>query len=237
MIFQISQKIQSMTKPVSVVSCWVLVASVGCYVLYLARSPTVVDWYTIDVETMKHGDMLEYIQWTNNATSCKLQRDFGGNVDGKKSVCLDPHVRPEPGNCLVYSFGVNHEWTFDEAIASYGCQGYAFDPMAKQSYNRSDNIHVYNYGLSFKTEISVQNWTVMPLNKLYKMMESVHGRMPISYLKYDMEDGNLRVIPDIVESGMLANIRQLALEVHVEPEGTIEDFRDMVEVLQVKRKQ
>jgi hypothetical protein len=52
-----------------------------------------------------------------------------------------------------------------------------------------------------------------------------------------MEDGNLRVLPDIVQSNMLANIRQLALEVHVEPEGTIEDFRDMVEVLQVKRKQ
>jgi hypothetical protein len=68
------------------------------------------------------------------------------------------------------------------------------------------------------------------------MMVPVHGRMPISYLKYDMEDGNLRVVPDIVQTSMLANVRQLALEVHIEPEGKIEDFRDMVEVLQVKRK-
>ncbi|KAK4014891.1 methyltransferase-like protein 24 [Daphnia magna] len=218
-------------KTVSLVSCWAFVASFGCYVLYLSRSPTT-DWNGIDVATMKHHEMLQYIQWTNNASSCKLERDFGGNVDGRKSVCLDPQVGLEPENCLVYSFGVNHEWTFDEEMARYGCQVYAFDPMAGLSYNRSDKIHVYNYGLSFKTEISVQNWTVMPLKKLYKMLEPVHGRIPISYLKYDLEDGNLRVVPDIVQTGMLANIRQLALEVHIEPEGTIEDFRDMVEVLQ-----
>ncbi|EFX83736.1 hypothetical protein DAPPUDRAFT_239885 [Daphnia pulex] len=173
---------------------------------------------------MKHLDMLEYIQWTNNATSCKVEQDFGGNVDGKKSVCLDPLVRPEPGNCLVYSFGVNHEWTFDEAMASYGCQVYAFDPMVKQSYNRSDNIHVYNYGLSFKTEISVQNWTVMPLKKLYKMM--VPCARTDAHKLPQIRHGRWKF------AGMLANVRQLALEVHIEPEGKIEDFRDMVEVLQ-----
>lgn len=181
---------------------------------------------------MTHEELVDYIRFTN-ASNCKLERDFGGNVDGNKSVCLDPKIRPEPGNCFVYSFGVHHEWTLDEEMAKYGCQVYAFDPMIKQSHNRSDRIHVYNYGLSYKSEISVQNWTVFPLNKIYMMLQPAHGRVPISYLRFDLEDFDLRVLSNIIRTGGLLDIRQLSLEVHIEPEGTLDQLRDTVEILRV----
>ena len=189
--------------------------------------------WTADVNNMTTQEMVDYIRFTN-ASSCKLERDFGGNVDGNKSVCLDPEVRPEPGNCIVYSFGVHHEWTFDEEMARYGCHVYAFDPLIKKNHNRSEKIHVYNFGLSYKSQTSMQNWTVHPLHKIYKMLQTVHGKVPISYLRYDLEDYDLKVLPNIIRTGVLMDIRQLALEVHIEPEAKIDMLRDLVEVLQVK---
>lgn len=186
----------------------------------------------VPVENMTFQHLVDYIRWTNES-SCRLEKDFGGNVDGKKSVCLDQNIGPEPGNCLVYSFGINHEWLFDEAIANYGCQVYAFDPMAKENYTRTKNIHVYSFGLNHKPGISVQNWTVLPLKKIYQTLTPLHGEVPINYLKIDLEDIDQRALTNLILSNMLDHVVQLALEVHIEPEGTIEDTRDLVEVLQV----
>lgn len=41
-------------------------------------------------------------------------------IDGQKAVCLDPGVAPEPGACLVYSFGISDDWSFDQVMESYG---------------------------------------------------------------------------------------------------------------------
>lgn len=219
--------------------CWVLaVVTIGPLLLIvfgfsdLIISPFLYD-DSVDIQNMTVRQMMDYIRSTNSS-SCQLERDFGGDVNGKKSVCLDPLIGPEPGKCLVYSFGVNHEWKFDEAMADYGCQVYAFDPMIKQSYNRTNRIHVSNLALSFKSGISVQNWTVVPLTRIYHSLIPFHGMMPISYLKIDIEDFDVRILSNIIQTGMMKHVRQLALEVHVEPEGTIENLRDMVEVLQVK---
>ena len=32
------------------------------------------------------------------------------------------------GNCLIYSFGIAGDWTFEEAMAELGCTIRAFDP-------------------------------------------------------------------------------------------------------------
>ena len=33
---------------------------------------------------------------------------------------MDFQVEPEVNNCLVYSFGINNEWSFDETMEKYG---------------------------------------------------------------------------------------------------------------------
>jgi len=78
---------------------------------------------------------MEYIKWTN-VDSCEGIQYFGSNVinkfapkniglvDGQKAICLDLGVAPIFGNCTVYSFGIDYEWSFDEAMESYGCRVY-----------------------------------------------------------------------------------------------------------------
>lgn len=84
-------------------------------------------------------DMLPYFSW-KNVSACQTYYEFGGVLnrlplltflDGQKSVCLDPGVSPVPGRCVVYSFGNNGEWSFDEQIESYGCDVYVFDPSVR----------------------------------------------------------------------------------------------------------
>lgn len=42
--------------------------------------------------------------------------------DGDKWVCTDEGVGPPSRGCLVYSFGINYEWSFDDAMAERGCK-------------------------------------------------------------------------------------------------------------------
>jgi hypothetical protein len=54
---------------------------------------------------------------------------LGGCIDGNKFVCLDRlyhHI--QNGNCLIYSFGISDDWTFEEAMANLGCTVRTFDP-------------------------------------------------------------------------------------------------------------
>ena len=40
-------------------------------------------------------------------------------VDGDKFVCLDKIIT-QPDNCLIYSFGIADDWTFEDLMASIG---------------------------------------------------------------------------------------------------------------------
>ena len=41
--------------------------------------------------------------------------------DGDKMVCLDDSLNITPGDCVVLSFGINNEWSFDDAMDKFGC--------------------------------------------------------------------------------------------------------------------
>ena len=50
-------------------------------------------------------------------------------LDGKNAVRLDPlELAPPVRCCVVYSFGINDEWSFEETMANYGCYVFAFVP-------------------------------------------------------------------------------------------------------------
>lgn len=72
---------------------------------------------------------------------CTVGKFFGGNwlgycgaVDGNKYVCLDKlYYDVMKNTCLIYSFGIANDWTFEEAMSQLGCTVRAFDPTVDGS--------------------------------------------------------------------------------------------------------
>lgn len=66
---------------------------------------------------------------SEEAYRCKQKGRYGKQGDGGYYVCLDEAVKPIKDNCLVYSFGVRDDWSFDEAMQKiFGCEIHSFDP-------------------------------------------------------------------------------------------------------------
>lgn len=60
-------------------------------------------------------------------------------VDGAYYLCKEQKLWPFPNvngdQCLVYSFGIDWDFKFDNAIASMGCEVHAFDPCEYFYFN------------------------------------------------------------------------------------------------------
>lgn len=60
------------------------------------------------------------------------------------------------------------------------------------------------------------------------MLLPKHGEAVIDYLKIDIEGNEWHVLPQIVQSGMLKKVRQLAIEAHFSPGKGIDFYRKTV---------
>lgn len=198
-------------------------------------------WDTLlDSDTLTGTQIMDYFLWSNRP-SCRLVHDFGGTMlikpsgmDGQKSVCIDPEVAPQADECLVYSFGINNEWSFDELMSEYGCQVYAFDPSMGMDHQDHEpgNVHFYNWGLGDRDKHdSDYNWTIRSLSSIYEELSIRHGRKIIDYLKMDIEYAEWQVLPQMISSGMLSNIRQMGMEIHLVEDAPLEKYRELAKLL------
>ena len=194
----------------------------------------------LNSDAVTASQIMEYFMWPNRS-SCQLAHDIGGimlnnpsGVAGQKTVCLDPQVMPKPKHCLVYSFGISDEWSFDEQMERYGCQVFAFDPsMGIESHDHSPGVHFYNWGLSNRDEFDkVENWTMRSLSSIYNSLSSIHGSDTIiDYLKIDVEYSEWLSLPEMISSGMLSKVRQLGIEVHMDEKETFERLREWTKLM------
>jgi Methyltransferase domain len=130
---------------------------------------------------------------------------------------MDPGVRPRD-DCIVYSFGIEKDdWSFEESVQLLGCEIHVFD--AKKNYpdfDRSPQIHFHNLSISHEDSNGdpVNGWKVRTLKSIYQMLAPVYGHAPIDYVKIDIQSSEWLIIGNIIESGVLDNIKQLAIELH-----------------------
>ena len=208
--------------------CFVLLLSMVCTALYIkvkGKDPT-------------SCELFEYLYWTNRS-ACRIVHEFGGIVhaypglrgvlDGQKVMCMD--LAPKVNDCVVYSFGINDEWSFDQAIQRYGCTVYAFDPsMKRQDFDYRPNIHFFDLGISDRNQL-VNGWKMRTLDSIYEMLVPFHGNVTIDYLKLDVESDEWAVLPQIIASRMLDKVKQLAVEVHFRSGDTRDHVIHHVNVL------
>jgi hypothetical protein len=196
----------------------------------------------VESDALTGTQIMEYFAWSNRS-SCGLAHDFGGKIlgnppgkDGQKVVCIDPQVAPQARNCLVYSFGINNEWSFDEEMEEYGCQVFAFDPsMEMEPHDHTPGIHFYNWGLSDRDEIKIRDnvkWRMYSLSTVYDKLSERHGpNKIIDYLKMDIEGSEWKVLSDLMKTGMLSSkVRQIGLELHL-PNYPVEGFRTLLKLV------
>ena len=57
----------------------------------------------------------QYFTVGNKLQLCQLK------VDGDKFICLDNLINPDVNEeCIIYSFGVNHDWSFEDHMDKLG---------------------------------------------------------------------------------------------------------------------
>ncbi|XP_005095627.2 methyltransferase-like protein 24 [Aplysia californica] len=159
---------------------------------------------------------------------------------GLYHTCFDKKYKPTPP-CLVYSFGIDNDFSFDDDMAKHGCEVYSFDPsMGVEDHQRSERVHFFNMGLattdsdSFEPVMDTytfnkhQKWKIRTLSSIKKMLG--HENRAIDILKIDIESYEWAVMNQILKDGLMDSVRQFLLEWHIFPNEPMRcDFKQMYE--------
>ncbi|XP_046356662.2 probable methyltransferase-like protein 24 [Haliotis rufescens] len=170
------------------------------------------------LKTMPYEELTSlYHGFVNNVgVLCKNIVRLGKLTDGGWEVCHDQQYRP-PNNCLVYSAGINNDFSFDDAIAKqYGCEVHSFDPsMKKKSYRRSEQVFFHNIGISAVDVYIPANKTGWEMRTLGAIKQQLgHAKRRVDVLKMDIEHWEWKVLPQAIASGFLDDVTTLDLELH-----------------------
>ncbi|XP_043196158.1 methyltransferase-like protein 24 [Amphibalanus amphitrite] len=146
--------------------------------------------------------------------------------DGYKWVCLDPALGLlQTNSCLIYSFGVDHDWSFDDNVQRLQCEIHAFDPsIGRPDHRRSKHISFHNVGIGGKNEVRWvpvgalrrRQWDVRTYADIVRHLG--HENRTVHYLKIDVEGSEWPMLAQMMTQTpqLLLNVRQLAVEVHMQ---------------------
>ena len=155
---------------------------------------------------------------------CARVRTVGGNAhfkrrdgtyDGEWRVC----AALMPRKCVVYSFGIGWDWSFDDEMAGR-CNVYSFDPsMGLEHHRRPSGVTFFPYALGPRdariTEPRDRSWRQdkrVPAQWVQRSLSSIMtqlGHTRLSILKIDIEGGEWDVLRDV-----MGRADQLLVEVH-----------------------
>ena len=126
-----------------------------------------------------------------------------GANDGGKFVCMDDKdIWKGDGQCLVYSFGISTDWSFEDDMSDLGCIVHAFDPTVEYPEMRGKNIHFSRLGLAdryTKLDNGVAG-TAFTLDTIFEANN--HTDSVINYLKVDIEGWEVGALEQWIKSGL-----------------------------------
>jgi len=175
-------------------------------------------------------DLFTYLTRPNSRT-CGRVLKFGGMAmrledgerleifeDGHKYACLDPEFSlRSTDQCLVYSFGISDDWSFDWDMEAFGCSVYAFDPSIKtMSGHQNGSIFFLRYGIGQYDYKDDHDFRLRTLDTFVKRLK--HTQRTIHYLKMDTEGAEWEVLRQQTGRGrdsvLWKNVQQMGLELH-----------------------
>ncbi|GFY66401.1 methyltransf_21 domain-containing protein [Trichonephila inaurata madagascariensis] len=166
--------------------------------------------------------LLYYVQHPKTlcytALSLGGSKDANNRTDGDKIICQDQGAPLRPP-CLVYSFGGNDEWSFEEEIVNFGCEVYTFDPSLKMGHHQhKHNIWFYAFGISNFNENKflqkeMKTWRMRTLDAIMEFLG--HENRTIDVLKMDIEGDEWNVFEDMLEKNLFKKINHLCVEAHL----------------------
>ncbi|KAL5022769.1 hypothetical protein ScPMuIL_001924 [Solemya velum] len=144
---------------------------------------------------------------------CKHQVRIGNSGDGGWDVCDDKAYKPKKP-CLVYSFGINRDYSFDDGIVErYGCEVHSFDPtMYTREHKLAPNVWFHPIGLAGRNGKMDKMGPIRTLGSIRKLLNHTHKAIDI--LKIDIEGMEWESFREMTKSDVLSDIRQLAIEFH-----------------------
>ncbi|XP_064600696.1 probable methyltransferase-like protein 24 [Liolophura sinensis] len=115
---------------------------------------------------------------SNHEILCNVMLRMGNLGDGGWEVCDDEPVRPKH-DCLVYSFGINNDFSFDDMIAKhYGCEVHAFDPSMKMGdTRRSEKVTFHHLGVYGSNTVINKGWPVKTIAEIKRMLGTCQCRL------------------------------------------------------------
>ena len=93
-------------------------------------------------------------------------------VDGDKFICLDRLIMNAP--CLIYSFGINKDWTFEDVMDDMGCTVLGHDHTVTYPEKRGQDTHFFKLGLGEQKDMDTLGHIIE---------KNGHGNTTIEYLK------------------------------------------------------
>ncbi|BFZ06285.1 hypothetical protein BsWGS_09324 [Bradybaena similaris] len=180
------------------------------------------------------------VDWYMNAPvryACNKKVDMGNS---NWIICQDEPYTIKPP-CLVYSFGINWEFAFDDAMDKLGCEVHLFDPsMKEKDHKRGSNSMFHNMGIgSYNTDSFIprqdiyvkdtQTWKIRTVKAIMK--ELGHENRVIDVLKMDVETYEWTIIDNMLETDVFKFIRQFDLEYHLFHDYPL--FEEYVHIYQV----
>ena len=191
----------------------------------------------VDSETQNSENLKNlfnnFVMSPYNGRCTNIQR-FGGRYlsmchywDGHKFLCIDEvHKDIEQNECLVYSFGVSDDWSFEKLLGRVGCKVLAFDPTVNLPNRLENNVLFEKIGLSALKDASNSLDTLSSI-----LQKHGHSKSKITYLKIDIEGYEVDGLLQWLESGALDNVQQIGLEYHLpDTETTLKFFYALIKL-------
>ncbi|KAL8576116.1 hypothetical protein ACOMHN_001466 [Nucella lapillus] len=172
---------------------------------------------------------------------CKNQDYVKNKGGGARKVCTDQNFNVKRP-CLVYSFGVNYDFTFEDTFGKMGCEVFSFDPsMTTKNHRRSPEVMFYRIGLGKndsdtfepRMDIYVREktfWKMRTLKSLISMLN--HNGRTIDVVKMDIECYEWDIVRDCLDSGAFRQVKQFLVEWHIFPDCPgRQSFQQLIQLL------